>query len=114
MDKTTLGQQNKLVLVQAPGPGVPDGDGGTTQTWADLTPPTWYVSIVPATEKDLERVAAGTVLTTNMSIVTGAYRDDITTGARLIFNSRRLNVTGVSNPDEANVQLVLVCVEIVA
>jgi head-tail adaptor len=113
MEKTPLGQQNKLVLVQAPGAGVPDGDGGSTQTWADLTPPTWYCRITPATEKDLERVAAGTVLSTNMSIVKGPYRSDLTTGARLIYNTRRLHVTGVANPEEANVELVLVCVEIV-
>jgi SPP1 family predicted phage head-tail adaptor len=114
MTKTPIGEYRNLVLVQAPGPGVPDGDGGTTSTWADLTPPTWYCRIAPATEKDLERVAAGTVLSTNLHIVKGAYRGDITTGGRLIFNTRRLNVTGVSNPEERNVELVLVCVEVVA
>lgn len=114
MTKTPVGKYDKLVLVQAPGPAVPDNDGGTTTTWADLTPPTWYCAIEPATAKGLERVAAGTVLSTNMSIVKGPYRPDVTTGARLIFNTRRLNVTGVSNPEEANVELVLVCVEVVA
>ena len=37
------------VLFQNPGPAVPDGDGGYTQSWIDLVPPTWQVSIEPAT-----------------------------------------------------------------
>lgn len=111
---STLGQRNKLVLLQNPGPAVPNGDGGFTQTWADLVPPTLYVSIEPATARSLERVAAGTVLSAATQIVKGPYHPQVTTQTRLIFNGRRLNVTSVGNPQEQNVTMELVCVEVVA
>jgi len=102
-----------LVSVQRPGPGVPDGDGGTTTSWIDRAPLTWHCSIEPATAKDLERVAAGTVLSTATQIVKGRYRSDLTTQDRLLFNGRQLSATGVSNPEERSIELVLVCVEVV-
>ena len=52
------GARRHLVTLQAPTTGV-DADGHYTQTWTDLVPPTWFVSIEPATTADLERVAAG-------------------------------------------------------
>ena len=112
--QTPLGQYRHQVIVQAPGPAIPDPEGGFTQVWADLVPATWFCSIDPATARDLERVQGGTTISTNTYIVKGAYRADLTTGARLIFHSRRLNVTGVSNPEERNIESVLVAVEVVA
>ena len=38
------GEYRHSVLFQNPGPPVPDGDGGFTQSWIDLVPPTWRVS----------------------------------------------------------------------
>ncbi len=109
----SIGSRKHLVMLQNPGPAVPDGDGSYTQTWTDLTPPTLYVSIDPATARDLERVAAGTVIASATQIVKGPYHPQVTTQTRIIFNSRRLNVTAVRNPDERNVTLELVCVEVV-
>ena len=102
-----------LVLLQDPGPAVPDGDGGFTNSWVDLAPPTWHCSIAPATAKDLERVANGTVLSTNTYIVKGRYRPDVVTTSRLVFNGRLFSITGASNPEERNITLELVAVEIV-
>lgn len=110
----TIGAHRHLVLLQNPGPAVPDGDGNFTQPWEDLSPSTWYCAITPATARDLERVAAGTVLSTGMSIVTGRHHPGITTQTRLVFNGRTLAVTGVGNPEERNIQTIAVCVEIVA
>jgi head-tail adaptor len=101
------------VILQAPGPAVPDGDGGTTSSWVDLVPPNWHCSIDPATAKDLERVANGTVLSTNTYIVKGHYRAGVFTTGRLVFNGRLFSITGVSNPAERNITLELVAVEIV-
>jgi head-tail adaptor len=98
---------------QSPGPAVPDGDGGSTQTWFDLAPATTSVKIAPATAVDLERVAAGTVLSTNMYIVTGPYHPQITTQSRGLYNGRIFNVTGVANPEERNVETIAICVEVV-
>ncbi len=98
---------------QNPGPAVPDGDGGSTQTWTDLVPPTTSVKLEPATERDLERVAAGTVLTTNLYIVTGPFHPQITTQTRGICDGRKFSVTGVSDPDNRHVDTIAVCVEVV-
>jgi len=103
-----------LVTPQNPGPNVPDGDGGYTNSWVDLVPPAWSCSIDPASARDLERVQAGTVLSTASYIVKGRYRSDITTKTRLLYNGRRFSVTGIGNPEERNISLELVCVEVVA
>lgn len=108
-----IAQRRHLVLLQNPGPSVPDGEGGYTQTWTDLIPPTLYVQIVAATARDLERVAAGTVLSTATHIVTGPYHPDVTTQTRILFADRIFNVTGVSDPEERQIEMVLVCVEVV-
>lgn len=101
------------VTLQNPGPALQDSDGGSTQTWTDLVPPAWTCRIAPATAAALERVAAGTVLATATQIITGPYRSDVTTQTRVLFNGRQFSVTGVANPEERNVELVLVCVEVV-
>lgn len=102
------------VVLQAPGPAVPDGDGGFTQSWTDLVPRTWKCSIEPATARDLERITAGTVLATATEILKGRYRADVTTQTRVIFGARVLSVTGVGNPEERNITLELAAVEIVS
>lgn len=102
------------VTLQNPSTPVADGDGGFTQTWTDLVPPALSVKIAPATAADLERVTAGTVLSTATHIVTGPYHAQVTTKTRILFNGRAFSVVGVSNPEERNVELVLVCVEVVA
>lgn len=101
------------VTLQNPGPAVPDGDGGFTQSWTDLVPPAWSVKIAPATAADLERVTAGTVLATATHVVTGPYRPDITTLTRALFNGRQFAVTGVSDPEERHVETIAICVEVV-
>lgn len=112
--KTSVGDRPHRVTVQSPGPAISDGDGNSTLTWTDLVPPAWQVEIKPATAVDLERVAAGTVLSTNTYIVKGPYHAQITTGSRLLFNGRQFSVTGVSNPEERNVETIVVAVEIVS
>jgi SPP1 family predicted phage head-tail adaptor len=107
----TRGQKRHLVTLENPGPSVPDGDGGYTQTWASLG--SRYAEVKPATARDLERTIAGTVLSTASHIVTLDYQAGVTTATRVLFKGRTLSVTGVANPDERDVDLVLVCVEVV-
>jgi len=120
-----IAARRHLVQAQNPaGPAVADGDGGFTQLWTDLAPPTLYVKIAPATAKDLERVAGGTVLATATHIVTGPFHPDVTTETRLTkgprnadgtlaTGSRQFNVTGKSDVEERQIEMVLVCVEVV-
>jgi SPP1 family predicted phage head-tail adaptor len=108
-----IGQRRHLVTFQNPGPAVPDGDGGFAQTWTDLVPASGWVAIVPATAKDLERVTADTVLAAASHILTGPYHPQVTTQTRVTFGTRTFSVTGVSNREERNIEMVLVCTEVV-
>jgi head-tail adaptor len=112
--RTSIAERPHRVLLQNPGPAVPDGDGGTTQSWIDLVPPALSVKIAPATARDLERIAVGTVLSTATHIVTGPYHPQVTTRTRILFGVRTFNVTGPANPEERNVEMVLTAVEVVA
>ena len=108
---TAIGAYRHTVHLSEPGPTVPDGDGGFTQGWADVQPPLWYVSIQPASAHDLERVAAGTVLTTASHIVRGRYLAGVTTSSRMLFKGRTFAVTGIRNIDERSIDMELVAVE---
>ncbi len=107
------GDLRHRVLFQNPGPPVPDGDGGYTQTWTDLVPATWHVSIEPATAADLERIAAGTVLSTASHIVKGRHHPGVTTQTRMVFSGRTFSITGVANVEERGITMELVAVEVV-
>jgi head-tail adaptor len=110
----TRGQKRHLVSLDAPGAAVPDADGGFTQTWAPLEPAEMYAEIKPATARDLERVTAGTVLSSASHVVTLDFHPGVNTQTRITFNGRVFSVTGVSNPEERNIELICLCVEGVA
>ncbi len=121
----SVGDRRHVLIPENPGPPVTDSDGGFTQPWALCDPPTWHVAISPASARDLERVAVGTVLSTASHIVRGRYHPGITTKTRLTkgpreadgslaAGSRQFTVTGVANPEERNIETVAVCVEVVA
>jgi SPP1 family predicted phage head-tail adaptor len=106
-----IGAMRHRITLQTPSTATPDGDGGFTNTWAALA--TVWASIVPATARDLERVVAGTVQSSATHLVTIRYLAGVTTKTRVVFGSRLLSVTGMQNPEERNISLVLVCQEIV-
>jgi SPP1 family predicted phage head-tail adaptor len=110
---SSIGARNHLVTLQNPGAATPDADGGFTQTWSMLSPPQVYARIQAATQRDLERVTAGTVLSTATHIVTMPYHPQVSTQTRVLVNGRTFSVTGVTNPDERNIDLVLTCTEVV-
>jgi head-tail adaptor len=107
------GEYRHAVRFQNPGPPVPDGDGGFTQSWIDLVPPTWRVSIKPATARDLERVAGGSVISSASHIVRGDFHPDVSTLTRIVFDGRVLAITGKQNPDERNITMEIIAVEVV-
>jgi head-tail adaptor len=109
----SIGEYRHLVTFQNPGASVPDGDGGWTTTFADLTPAQWYVSIEPATARDLERVAAGTVLSTATHIVRGRYHPGVTLATRMLFDDRTFSITGKANVEERGITMELTAVEVV-
>jgi len=99
------------VTLETPGDAVPDGDGGYTQSAARLA--SVYASITPATPHDLERTIAGTVASSATHLVWMHYLPGVTTQTRVLFGSRTFSVTGVQNQGERNVELVLMCEEVV-
>lgn len=118
--RTPIGRQRFIVTLEAPGPPQPDGEGGYTEGWLPLAPPTWRVDIRPASVRDLERDTAGTVLAHATHIVAGRYRPDVTTAVRIKWDdyakdgthrTRYLQVNGLANLEERDRELVLFCEE---
>jgi len=108
-----IGDYRHYVLFQQPGPPVQNSDGGYTQSWTDLTPAHWWVSIDPATTRDLERIAAGTVISTATHIVKGKYHPQVNTTTRMIFGGRTFSITGKQTPKEQAITMELIAVEVV-
>jgi len=91
----------------------PDGEGGYTTTWSDLTPSAIWVSIAPATAQTMERLFSPAIIAIATHVVEGPRHPQVTTQCRLIFGGRALNIGGVASPDEAGVEMVLACSEVV-
>jgi hypothetical protein len=106
-----IGDYKHLVVFQDPGPALPDGAGGYTQTWADLAPGTWRVSVRPAGVGDLERVGSGTVITQGASIVAGHYHAGVSTRSRMLYNGKTWSVTGARFVDTIPPSMELAVVE---
>jgi head-tail adaptor len=100
-----LGDYVHRVTFQNPGTPAPDGDGGYTETWTDLVPAEWKVSIVPATTQDLERSAAGTVISSASHLVAGYFHPGVTTKTRMLFGAHVFAITGVVNVDMRSVDM---------
>jgi SPP1 family predicted phage head-tail adaptor len=110
---TGVGSRPHRVTFQNPDPTfVSDNDAGFTQAWMNLSPATMYVRIRTATPNDLERIAAGTVTTTVTHIIEMPYHSQVTTATRIVYGTRSFNVVGVANPEERNVSLILLAVEL--
>ena len=113
--KTSIADRPHRIRLQNPaGAPVSDGDGGYTQGWTDLAPAEVFGKIAPATAQDLERLAAGTVISTATHLATFPWHPQVTTATRLVFGTRVFSVTGVSDPEERHVETICVCVELLA
>lgn len=111
---TPRGEKRHLVNLQAPGDPVPDGEGGFIETMAALDPPTWHVQMLPATVRNMERVAAGTTIASASHILTGDYHPGVNTETQAIFEGRTLYVRSVVDPEEKHIETICVCEEVVA
>lgn len=111
--RTPVAARPHRISLQNPGPAVSDGEGGFTQSWFDLVPAAVWCSIVPATQRDLERLAAGTVIATASHVVTMPYHPQVTTQTRLTFNGRTFYVKGVATPEERQIVTIALCQEVV-
>jgi head-tail adaptor len=53
------------------------------------------------------------VISSASHIVRGDFHPDVTTETRIVFNGRLLSITGKQSPEERNVTMELVAVEVV-
>jgi SPP1 family predicted phage head-tail adaptor len=111
--RTSTAERPHRVLLQNPGPAVPDGDGGYTQSWTDLVPPALSGRIAPPTARDLEMLGAGTVTSAITHVISGPFHHDVTTKTRLLFNGRIFHVVSVANVEERRAEMVLLATELV-
>lgn len=109
--KTSIAERPHRGMFQNPGPPIPSGTG-YVQSWVDL-PPAAFARVQPASQHTLEQITSGTVLAQATHLVTVPYRTGLTTKSRFMIDGRALNVIGIYNPDERNIELVLVCAEVV-
>jgi SPP1 family predicted phage head-tail adaptor len=105
----SIGARRHLVRLDTPNTPVPDGQGGYTQSWTTLG--TAYAEIQPATTATLERLGANTVTANATHTVRMPWRTGVTTTTRVVFGTREFAITGLSNPDERNIDLMLICTE---
>lgn len=106
-------RQKRVTFRNPSGNPIPDGEGGFTQAYVDV-PPAAYAHVEPASARSLERIAAGTVITTATHVVTVPYRAGISTQTQVLVDGRVLNITSIQDPDERHVDLKLICEEVVS
>ena len=109
--RTPIGQRLHRARFENPGAPVPDGKGGYRDG-----PPVLVtelsVDIAPARSGDQERFGPGTVISHGSYLVSAPYATGITTQTRMVFNGRVFSVLGVSNRDERNAELTILCDEL--
>lgn len=108
-----IGQYRHVIAIANPGIPVSDGEGGYTEAWEPATPPTVYASIESASQRDLERITGGAVLTTATHLIRTRYHAGISTASRLTFRGRVFEVQSVQDVDERQIALLLICAEVV-
>lgn len=109
---TAIGEYRHRITVQNPGGMVPDGDGGFTEGWSAATPPEIDASIQRASTRDLERVTAGSVLSTATHLIRCRFHPQLTTNSRLLFRGRVFEVQSAQDIDERQIAMVLICAEV--
>lgn len=117
--RTSTALRHKRIALLRPGAAVPDGDGGFTQGFVPLDPPSMFGYVRPATVRDLESLAAGTVATHATHLVSLPFHPGVTTDCELRVEQppgadRRFAIGAVLNPDERSSDLLLLCTELTA
>lgn len=105
----SVGERGHRVLLENPGPSVPDNDGGFVEGWTTLA--NVWGRVAPASATDMERVIAGTVTALLPFIITVPYLAGVSTLTRCTYHGRIFAVLGVRNVDERNIRLEIICEE---
>jgi SPP1 family predicted phage head-tail adaptor len=101
------GRLNKRVVIEKPTDGDADAYGEKAVTWSTLA--TVWAGVMPQGTREFYR--AQQVHPEISQLLTIRYRDDVTPAMRVRFGSRYLYIEGVTNIDEANHEMQLICTE---
>jgi len=108
-----MGRRDHEVEIRHPsGPPVADGDGEYVTPYDEVHARA-FAAIEPATAQRLERFALAGVIAAATHLVTLPWIAGVTSKTRVLFEGRRLDVLGYSNTEERDIELVLICQEIV-
>jgi hypothetical protein len=113
-----IGLLRQAVTLSAPGAAQADGDGGYTQPYTPLDPPTWRCAITrPPHRVPSETTPSGTVIAHATHILTGPYHPGITTQTRLVWTDRSgavhtAEALDVEDPEGAGIETVVLATEI--
>lgn len=108
-----IGRLRHRVTLQTPGPAIPDGDGGYTDSATTLVSRA-PAEVEPATASSMERIGANTVTASASHLVTLRYVPGVTTKTRAIVHDvtdREFSITGIFDEAMRHRVLVLACVE---
>jgi hypothetical protein len=92
---------------------MPDGEGGYTTPIAVLVPAAWHCSIARASARELERIAAGTVVASATHILEGYHHPGITRETVIGFEGRTFHVNDVIDPLERHIHTIAICQELI-
>lgn len=100
------GTLNKRVILQTVGTSA-DGRGGVTETWSDTTTLWAHVEELSGSESfESQQIASN--LTHRVTL---RYRTSVVPQQRLKYGTRILKIVSVTNPDQRNEMLQLMCSE---
>jgi len=100
------------IRFENPGQPIADGDGGYTVGYAPIVD-LWYASIRPASARDFEVQAAGTITATATHIIEADFHPGVNIHTRVVklSDGRLFDVAGIANDDERDVTMALFCQE---
>ena len=101
------GKRNRLLTIQS-NTTTRDSIGQPLASWSDFTTVWANVSIDTATE----RTSDDKTVNTRTYRFTTIYRDDITTGMRVVLDGQTIELEGVFDPDGKRKELVLIGLEV--
>jgi head-tail adaptor len=115
---TASGVRRQRVDLANPGARVPDPSGGFTYEWVPCTPAQTMAAIAPATTRGLTQLIAGTTVTTATHLVTVPYHPQVKPSTRLTYTTHEphalIVIAAPVNTDNLDVELTLVCSEVVS
>ncbi len=112
-----LGKLRNIATLFGPGPAVPDGLGGYTQTDVPLDPPEWWCGIEKAALRAAERRFAAAVTAKATHIFSGRFHEGITAQTIVTWTDRagvlhRGNVLDYDDTEGAGVETVALVSEV--